>query len=196
MGVRVETAPTRQPLEAADVALQLGVHAHSGEHLEALIAAATDRAESYLGRALITRTLILTLDSFPCVIELPQPPLGAVSAIRYLDSSGVEQTLATSVYRVSAGREPARVELAYNQSWPDTLPVQEAVEVEYTAGYGTDGESVPAAIRQAIVMMCGEMLEFREGMVIGTISSPIPTSAQFLMNGYRLGRLFAAMGDA
>lgn len=212
MGLRVASPPARRPLEPDDVRTQLATYAEHGPQVLALIEAAVERAETYLGRALITQTLVLTLDGFPgqyfgviasrrwahgaCWrIELPRPPLQQVSEIRYLDESGVQQTLDPSAYRVTTGREPAAIEPAYGATWPSTLPVSEAVEVEYVAGYGDDGASVPRSIRHALTMMVGEWLEFREGLVVGTIAEPIPNSVKFLLDGERVGRLFAFGGE-
>lgn len=196
MGLRVITPPANPPLLAPDVARQLATLPEQGEQLTALIEAATERAESYLGRALITQSLRLLLDEFPCgQLELPRPPLAEVTEIRYLDADGVQQTLDSSLYRVTTGREPAAIEPAYGATWPSTLPVAEAIEIDYTAGYGDEGVSVPASIRHAITMMVGEWLEFREGLVIGTIAEEIPNSVKYLLNGHRLGRLFAYEGQ-
>ncbi len=196
MGLKVLSPPVNQPLDPDEVAKQLATHPEQGEHLLALIGAATRRAETYLGRALIEQTLVYYLDAFPCEpIELPRPPLVDVSEIRYLDAAGAPQTLDASTYRVTSGREPAAIYLAYGASWPSTLPVLEAIEIEYVAGYGDQGASVPATIRQAMTLMVGEWLEFREGLVVGTIAEPIPHSARFLLDGERLGGLFAGQGQ-
>lgn len=194
MGLRVASPPAAKPLEASDVARHLATLPEQDEQIDALIAAATERAESYLGRALVTQTLVLTLDAFPCRIELPRPPLVEVTAVRYLDAAGWQQTLAAEAYRVTSGREPALIEPAFGASWPTPLPVSEAVEVEYTAGYGDAGTDVPASIRHAIAMIVGEWLEFREGLVIGVNAMPIPNSVRFLLDGHRVGGLFAYGG--
>lgn len=195
MGVRVISPPSQMPLLAPDVFTQLGLQAHHGDHVTALIAAATDRIESHIGRAIITRTLAVTFDRFDCrKIELPYPPLVEVDAVRYLDDDGVQQTLDDSMYRVLTTSEPGSIEIAYNESWPTVRPVSEAVEIEYKAGYGLTGDDVPWGIRQAIVMMVGEWMEFREGLVVGTIAEEIPNSVKFLLAGYRLGRLYAGAG--
>lgn len=194
MGLRVANPPAVRPLEASDVARHLATLPEQDSHIDGLIAAATERAESYLGRALITQTLVLTLDAFPCRIELPRPPLAEVTAIRYVDAAGDQQTLDAELYRVTAGREPASIEPAYGESWPTPLAVSEAVEVEYTAGYGDAASDVPASIRHAIAMIVGEWLEFREGLVIGVNALPIPNSVRFLLDGHRVGGLFAYGG--
>lgn len=196
MGLRQLTPPANLPVDESRVQQQLGLYDDHGEQIRELVEAAVVRAETYLGRALITQTLLLTLDEFPSGhIVLPRPRLQAVAEIRYLDGEGVQQTLDEALYRVSSSREPAIITPAYGESWPSTRPVIEAIEIEYTAGYGDTGSAVPANIRHAITMMVGEWMEFREGMVVGTIAEEIPNSVRFLLNGERVGGLFAAAGE-
>lgn len=195
MGLRVATPAAKQPIISADVARMLDTLPENEAQIAALIAPATEAAETYLGRAIITQTLVLTLDRFPCwEIRLPRPPLQEVTAIRYLDDSGVQQTLDDALYRVSTSSEPGSIEPAYGQSWPSARAVSGSVEIEYVAGYGDEPENVPAIIKHAIVMTVGEWLEFREGLVVGTIAEPIPHSVENILRGERLGGLFAAGG--
>jgi uncharacterized phiE125 gp8 family phage protein len=197
VGLTVLSPPAKRPLEADDVRRQLATHAEQGDQVDALIAAATERVESYLGRALIEQTLVYTFDRWPCErITLPRPPLVEVVEIRYLDSDGVQQTLSPSLYRVLTSRDPVQIERAFNATWPTTRDVCDAVEIEFKAGYGTDGANVPASIRHALTMIVGEWLEFREGLVVGTIAEAIPNSVKFLLDGERVGRLFAYGGEA
>ena len=118
----------------------------------------------------------------------------AVDEVRYLDENGDQQTLDEDLYRVVTSEEPGWIEPAYGQWWPSVRCVPQAVEVEYTAGYGLESADVPATIRHAITMMVGEWIEFREGQVIGTIAKEIPSGVMNLLNQNRLGRLFAGEG--
>ena len=192
MGLRVDTEPGAEPLRTSDLIASLGTLPEMDEQVDVLIVAARKRAETYTGRALITQTLVLNLDRFPCgPIVIPRPPLQSVSSIKYIDDSGVQQTLSTSLYRVVLTREPAIVEPAYGETWPATRTLSDAVEVEFVAGYGDDADAVPANIKHAITMMVGEWLEYREG--VANVRE-IPNSVKFLLNGERLGSLFAGAG--
>jgi hypothetical protein len=63
--------------------------------------------------------------------------------------------------------EPARVFPGFGNSqgpngyWPSVLYIPNAVQIHFTAGYGTDPSDVPANIRSAIMMMVGDMYENR-----------------------------------
>jgi uncharacterized phiE125 gp8 family phage protein len=110
-----------------------------------------------------------------------------VSSVQYVDTDGVTQTAAASVYQVSTEDEPAWIEEAYGQSWPSTRATSDSVIITYTAGYGAAGSSVPAAIRQAMLLMVGQWYENREPVVIGTIQSKLSFTVDSLLEPYRVG---------
>lgn len=146
--------------------------------IEDFIQAATDEIDGrdgWLGRALITQTWRLYLDGFPAGrISLPLPPLQSVDSIKYLDAEGTQVTLSPSAYRVSPFKDPGYVEPVYNTAWPSTLPVSDAVEITFTAGYGASGASVPGVIRQYLRHRVGQFYEHREAVIAGTIVSEVP----------------------
>jgi uncharacterized phiE125 gp8 family phage protein len=128
------------------------------EHLARLIKAATQQATVRSGRQLLTAAYRLTIDTFPCAgrIALPLPPLQSVQAIRYFDAAGEQQTLATTVYRVLAEREPAEICLRSGQAWPTVYDEPDAVEIDYTAGVADNAGDLPEEhewFRQAILML-------------------------------------------
>ena len=117
-----------------------------------LIYAATDFAEQYTGRALITQTLDYALERFPIgdTIRLPRSPLQAVVSLKYRDTANVEQTWATSNYQVDTNEWAPAVVLAYGKSWPDTYERQDAVVVQIKVGYG-GAAKVPYSIQTAVL---------------------------------------------
>jgi uncharacterized phiE125 gp8 family phage protein len=137
-------------------------------YLEAIILAARQYAENYTWRAFMTQTWRATYDCFPCVIEVPRPPLQSVTSITYVDDAGDTQTLSASLYQVDTKSQPGRIIPAYGESWPtirsDTL---NAVTVNFVAGYGDDPEDVPAGLRHAVKFLAGHFYENRENVLIG-----------------------------
>lgn len=119
--------------------------------LNIYIAAAGQHAETYLKRKLVTQTLDLHLDAFPCwTLKMPVP-MQSVSAITYFDSNGVEQTLAADQYLVDSTTEPARITPAFGLVWPVTQYRNNAVKVRFVAGYGA-ASAVPACVKHWIAM--------------------------------------------
>jgi uncharacterized phiE125 gp8 family phage protein len=150
------------------------------------IKAARQRVEKEIGRSLITQTWTAYLDRFPCGdVRLPYPPTIAISSVKYYDGNNELQTLSASVYQIDTASEPARFKVAYGKSWPSTYCRLNAVEIAYTAGYGADGESVPAAIRHAIMMIVGHLYEHRETVNDFQLHD-IPMGAGWLLDSYRV----------
>lgn len=128
--------------------------------LNMLITAARQHAETYLKRALITQTVDLHLDCFPCwTIKLP--PLQSVTAITYFDSNGVEQTLAADQYLVDSTTLPARITPAYGLVWPSTQYRNNAVKVRFVAGYGA-ASAVPACVKNWMLMRIKTLWDQRD----------------------------------
>ena len=72
----------------------------------ALIEAATDHAETFTRRALVSRGL-LYLDAFPRPGNRPaSSALSAVSSVKYYDEDGTLQTLSTAAYTVDTRSTP------------------------------------------------------------------------------------------
>ncbi len=56
---------------------------------------------------------------------------------------------------------PGRITKAYNEDWPNTLGHVNDVTVQFVAGY-TSPDQIPQTIRQAIMMIVGELYKNRE----------------------------------
>jgi uncharacterized phiE125 gp8 family phage protein len=152
--INVKTAPATEPVTLDEAKLHLRVTCAADDaYITALIKAARRHAELYQGRSYITQTLELRMDFFPqFLIELPRPPSISVTSIKYIDSNGDTQTLDASKYTTDFNSYVARIVPAYNESWPTTRRVIDAVTIEYEAGYGAASD-VPETIKQAIYLL-------------------------------------------
>lgn len=186
------TAPTTLPVELNDYKAHRRVLTNSeDEILNLYLSAATDWAEQFTRRALITQTWEVRTKEFPHQaahpeMVLPRGKLQSVTSVKYLDLSDVEQTLASSVYEVDTTSDPGRVLLGYDQDWPDVLDYPDAVRVRYVCGYGDTPATVPIAVRQAIMLAASHFDLVREMFVLGTIATKVPFSAESLLQPYRL----------
>jgi uncharacterized phiE125 gp8 family phage protein len=121
-------------------------------HLRAAVAS-IDGSTGWLGRALITQAWTLWLDAFPRTIAVPLPPLQQVTEIRYVDSAGATQTLDSSAYVVAGVGGSGRIVPAVGKSWPATRCQPDAVQVDFTAGFGESWNDVPEDLRAAVVLL-------------------------------------------
>lgn len=190
--LKLVTAPTVEPVTLIEAKQHLRVTDDADNaYITNLIVAARQAVESgeswSLERSLINTTWRLTLDGFSArvsVIELPRPPVSSITSILYDDSANVEQTLLASRYKLIADAEPARVMPVYNDEWPDAIDYPGSVRITYVAGYGATAASVPQAVKQAILLLVGDMFENRESILTGTISGVLPT-IRALLNPYQ-----------
>lgn len=147
--------------------------------VEAAVKASREAGENYTGRGFVTQTWRYQQDVFTSVISLPMAaPLQSVTSVKYYDTAGVQQTLASSTYVVDAMTEPGRIYLAPNKTWPSLQSGRLlAVEVTYVVGWQS-AEQVPALIRQGMRKALATVLEFREDVISGTIVAKLPKGAR------------------
>jgi uncharacterized phiE125 gp8 family phage protein len=192
MGLKLVTPPAVEPVTLAEAKTHLRLDtAVDDSYVSALITAARERVELFLRRALITQVFEFTVDDFPAydrAIDLPRPPLRSVEWIKYVDTSGVLQTVAPDTYTVDASsNEIGRVALAWNRSWPFTRYTINAVTVRFTAGYGEEPGDVPQAIRHAILIETANLYENREDTVVGQAVNMLSVSERLLWPYRALG---------
>lgn len=170
--VKRTTDATLEPVTRAQAKLHCRIDDDTPDDtlVDDLIARATAKVESDLRRQLVQATYTLKLDAFPDYglchywdaegsIRPPMPPLAAVSSITYVDTDGATATLATTVYGADTNVEPGRIHLLYNQTWPSTRDVKNAVTVVYTAGFSTTASGVPQEYKGPILMLVGHWYE-------------------------------------
>lgn len=110
----------------------------------------------------LTSTYTLQLDALPTCFNLPFPPLVSVTSIKYQDKDNVQQTWASNQYEVLTKDQPGKVRAVYGVTMPDmyTFP---AVEVVYTAGYGTTWDSLPDLVKHATKLVTHHYFYNRDG---------------------------------
>ncbi|HXH37553.1 MAG TPA: DNA-packaging protein [Thermoanaerobaculia bacterium] len=206
------TPPAVEPVVLADAKLFLRLDTAADDAMvTALIVAARRRVEAITARALITQVWKYYLDAFPggdfwslsrplgvrplhreiyslphqLAIQVPLPPLQSVASVKYIDPAGILQTLDPTLYTVDAISEPARIVPAYGTWWPLTQAVPNAVQVQFTAGYGADGTFVPAELVAALKLVCATLYENRQTVLIDATAVELPFGADALLMPYR-----------
>lgn len=185
----VVTPPEVEPVLLSEAVEHLRLDSLDEEAwLNRAIRAAREHVEAFTGRALITQTLEVALEGWPgATLALPRPPLASVTSIKYFDQAGVEATVSSGDYLVDTRSTPGRVLLRTPASWPGvTLQAANGVVVRYVAGYGDEPEDVPAAMRQAILLLVGHLYENREATLTGTIVTTMPFGVERLLWPYRV----------
>ena len=153
MGFKVITPPA-----AVLTLAELRLHLRADEDVleDALLAASLESArgyaQHYTGRAIGVQTIELALDAFPVgAVELPMSPVSAISSVKYIDTSLVEQTVLGTLYTIDDYGMSHWLLPAAGAVWPVSAPVANAVKLRYTAG------SLPPAVRAALLLLVGHL---------------------------------------
>ena len=144
--------PPIEPVSLAEAKLFLRVdHDADNDLIALLIRSARERLEAYLGLAMIARPMAFTSKA-KRLLRISRYPV-------------------ISVDHVEADGAPAGDYHANLKARPSLLCVdaRDEVRVEFTAGYGTDPDDVPAPLRQAMLLLVARGYEMRGEAVDGAI---------------------------
>jgi len=167
------------PVTLAEVKSYLRLEEAQGDE-NAILEAFVKSAQSYLdgpngvmGHALTTQTWDFILDAFPWddYIPLPLPPLQSVASIKYVDTDGVETTLAASEYSVDTESKPGRVILKHGKSWPTvSLNPMNPIKVRFVAGYNAAlaEKRMPGTLKAAFFLLVAHSYENRAVVTVET----------------------------
>jgi uncharacterized phiE125 gp8 family phage protein len=176
------------------------------DYITALCATATarfDGGDGYLKRALLSQQWRLVIPRFHhCYhhrhahgahanrIDIPLPPLISIDAVKYLDPDGVQQTLDPADYRaINCGTEESFIIPATGMNWPAISCAPDAVQIEFTAGYGDATDDVPAQIVVAAKLLMAQWYDMRMGIIAqNAIPYELPNGIKDLVANYRIIR--------
>lgn len=113
---------------------------------------------------------------------IPNPPLRAITHIKYYDNTNTQQTYSATNYTMfSFINQKGFVEINKDVNLPSLYERADAVEIKFTTGFGNSSGDVPAAIKQAILLIIGKLYELREDSV-----SRLPKASEYLLEPYRI----------
>lgn len=216
MPVQLIIPPAQEPLTIAEAKSQLRLDtALDDAQLTGYLLAARLYVENICWRGLVTQTWELVEPHFPtdlcgCGVALPYPylfpydstpkrlheqaqgvelPMGnlvSVVSVKYVDPTGVQQTLTENTdFVVDNVSLPGRVRLAYGKSWPSHRDQWDAVRIQYVVGW--DVASVPQPLKQAMLLLTAEMYETRVPSATKYVAS-IDFAVDAMLRPYRLVR--------
>lgn len=168
------TAPATEPLTLDETKSYLRVDHDTEDALVTdLIVTARMTAENWLRRSLIDQSWKLGYDDcLPERVNLPMGPVTAITDVTIISRDGSQQLVDASAYALSSAK---------NQLVFDTEVQGFHIEIRYSAGYGSDGATIPAPLRQGMLCHMASLYEHR-GEVGG---NAIPEQAFTLYAPYR-----------
>jgi uncharacterized phiE125 gp8 family phage protein len=148
---------------------------------------------------LITRQMTWTLDQFPRKrdatggqkarsgqLVLPRYPVQSIDEIRYIDADGDSQTIDLATIRLrrdSTGRN--RLALADWAAWPTTRNTPDAIEIDFTVGFGETQNDVPADWKQPLLLLVAHWFENREAVAVGVVTKEMEFGVNSLLEMLR-----------
>lgn len=181
----------RQHLEAARYD-DAGLDVVDDAYIEALLAAAREHCEQFLGLSLAQRVLEVEIDEFPAgggAIELLFGPVRAVLAFAAGDAGSSSSSDATQIdpatWRLDDYSQPNR--LLPVGAWP-AVAAGQPVRVRYLAGYGVDSEGglpLPATAGAAIRLVLGHLYAHREEATEKALTA-LPLGVEALLRPLRV----------
>ena len=183
-------APTELPVSLAEAKAQLQIDSSVSDWddlLTGMLNAAVAYVDGWsgvLGRCLVTQTWEARFECFEAEFDLPFPDVSAV-VVKYYDTSDTLQTYSSSNYQLVQESCGSEVSVYLTSTWPATsLNREDVVVITMTVGYGA-ATAVPAAIKQAILMIVGHWFANRETVNVGNITTELPFSAAAMLAPFR-----------
>lgn len=129
--------------------------------VESYLRAALAAIEGRIGKALIARDFILTLDCWrwPDSQALPVAPVSAVASVTIHDRTNAAEVIDPGIYRLVADRHRPRL-VATGALLPG-VPPGGRIEILFTAGFGPGWADVPADLAQAVFLLAAGYHENR-----------------------------------
>jgi uncharacterized phiE125 gp8 family phage protein len=158
MPLQIITPPALEPVTLAEVKAHLKLDTDADDALlGTLITAARARAEWFTGRAFVSQSWILWSDCWRESVDIPLPPLAAVTAVTTYarDDSSTELEAPDYSIDLAAGR------VVLGPVAPPGLRRWNALAIAFDAGYGSEAGDVPADIRAAILELTAELYAYR-----------------------------------
>ena len=213
---QIVTPPAAEPVLLADAKQQARIDTTADDMLMGyLITGARQWVENYTGRALITQTWQMAIDSWPAMeekwwdgvregpvtgldsinyISLARPPLQSVTSVQYFDNTDTPTTWDAGNYFVDTVREPGRLALRLGSTWPTPSRVTNGIVIQYVAGYGGSSSAVPEQLKTAIRQLVSHWYEHRgEAAASATARGtaifptvPVPLIIQALLDPFRV----------
>jgi uncharacterized phiE125 gp8 family phage protein len=184
----LSTAATSTPVTYEEVVNHLRVDADDEEELiRGLIDAATAYFDGYygvLGRALVTQTWVQKYDGWDAKMHLPVFPVASVSTVSYLNSAGTPTTVTATDYAVYTSECGDYVEFDQAFTYP-TTSVESGPKITITYVAGVAASAVPAAIKQAMLLLIAHWFAQRETVNVGNISTTLAFTVDALIAPYR-----------
>ena len=185
------TQPVVEPVSLREAKVQARVDSeYDDAYIQSLISVARQYVEDQLDITLLTTVWEASYDLFPVwQIVLPRPMLQSANitvTYRLGDGSTSTKTSAAGDFRVDTRTVPGRIYPNWSQTWPAVRGDENSVVVNYTAGFGDDGTSVPPIYKHLMMTLVAHWYETRQIVAPGTYGT-VPKTFETLLAAADMG---------
>jgi uncharacterized phiE125 gp8 family phage protein len=155
--------------------------------IESYLRAAMTAIEARIGKVLLARRFLLTLQDWRAASEqaLPVAPVSGLVSVTLVDVVGVPTVVAPARYRLVP--DTHRPKLAAVGMLLPSVPSDGRVEIVFDAGFGAVWSAVPPDLAQAVLLLAAEFYERR--LDTGGRSFGLPVTVQALIEKWRTVRV-------
>ncbi len=186
------------PIEALKDHLRLGagfaMPAGQDGLLESYLRAAIAAIEGRIGKALIERSFEWSIEEWRDREgqALPIAPVSAVQSLTLYAVDGTPVVIAPTAFALSADIHRPRI-VGVGSTLPQ-VPTGGRAVIAFDAGFGGTWTSVPADLRQAVLLLAAEFYEHRHDD--GTSAKGLPFAVVTLIERWRQVRVLGGRGRA
>lgn len=155
--------------------------------LTSFLRAAMAAIEARTGKALITRSFVVTLSKWHSQTQqgLPIAPVASISNVTLVDRLGATTQVDTAQYRLQHDNfEPQLKPVA---AYLPRIPTEGAAEVRFEAGFGPGFADLPSDLAQAVLLLAAHFYEYRDETALSQGCMPFGVTS--LIARYRAVRL-------
>lgn len=193
MSLIVATAAASDPVSLTEAKAHCRVDFSTDDaYITALITAATEAVQTRTGRQLVNATFRASWDNVPdaptigyTTFPLLREPVSSVTSVKYYDADETQQTLSSTEYWTDLESTPPRVIL--RDAFPSLYGWRPGlIQVTFVAGYGSSGSSVPATLKQAVMLLVGHWYENREANITNGYARELPDGVKMLCDLHKV----------
>jgi uncharacterized phiE125 gp8 family phage protein len=201
-GLLPKTLPSEEPvtLEEAILYARYEIGTEADATFQSLIKLAREQTEAITEHQLNTATFIQYFDGWKdswnrCFL-LDKPPLQTVTAVKYIDTDGTEQTVDPNNYIVhNQNQHRGIIQFKNEYTFPELREEQyNSVNIEFVCGYEDypvpplTARGVPETLRDAMLLFINDTWSHREYQLDGKITGSIQNNkiAMQILGSYRV----------
>ena len=178
-------------LEDAKIHLKIEDDDTDDDYITALIFSAGQFIEKYISQELITKTFKTYRDCFEDMF-LHRRKVASIESIKYYVDNVLTTVLASRYSFTDENYKWSEIYLVESTDyWPTDSDIRpQAVEIIFTAGFGTADTDIPYDIKQAIQMIVAFLYENRgdcsDASLNNSFNNGILVSAKYILDKYRM----------